>query len=109
MRSKHLEPLAGRYVRVRLSGGDDLETVRLLRVAEPTEDEIRFGHTSKRVHVRRFLVAGWLDTWVLPADVIEAPVDPQASTLRVIEYIESEVGPKPAREWARHAETRLDV
>jgi hypothetical protein len=104
MRSKTLEALPdGAYVRVRLSGsGDDLETVRLLRVADPTEDEIRFGHVSKRVHIRRFLVAGWFDTWVLPADVIEAPAEPVPSTLRVIAYIESEVGPKPPdRRFAR--------
>lgn len=93
MTSKALRALPDNtYVKVRLSTADD-ETVRLLRVAEPTQDELWHGHTTNRVHIRRFLLGGWVDTWVYPRDVLHV-AEPDHRTLAAIEYVEREVGPK---------------
>jgi hypothetical protein len=97
MRSADLKALPdGAYVRARFDGSPEPETVRLLTVAPPDEREVRRGAVSNRVHVRRFLTGGTIDTWVYPRDVIDAR-QPDAGTLAVIEYLEREVGPKPAR------------
>jgi hypothetical protein len=95
MTSKALRALPdGSYVLARVS--NDPETVRLRGVREPTERELRHGHSSNRVEIRRFLTGGWLDTWVLPRDVIAA-TDPPDGILRQIEYVETVVGQKPER------------
>lgn len=99
MRSKDLEKLVGSYVKARLGHGETPETVRLLRIAPPTDRELRYGHVSNRIHVRRFLLGGWIDTWVLPRDVVEA-TDPTPSVLAAIKYVEDNVGEKPKRAFA---------
>lgn len=91
MRSTEIEKLVGDYVIARFP---DEETVRLLSIKPPTQKQLRYGYTSNRVHIRRFLTGGWIDTWVYPRDVVSA-TEPPAGILRIIEYVEKEVGPKP--------------
>jgi hypothetical protein len=66
----------------------------VLGIREPTFERVGYGHTSKEVDVRRFLTGGYLDTWVLPRDVLRA-TDPNGSLLAIIEHVENVTGPKP--------------
>lgn len=95
MRSKQIEKLVGEYLTVRMTD-HDTETVRCLAIKPPTDREIAYGHVSNRVHIRRFLLGGWVDTWVLPRDVLAA-AHPSKSVLAMIEYVEKNVGAKPKR------------
>lgn len=83
----------GSYVEARLSGGER-ETVRLLSVKPPTDEERRFGHTSNRVWVRRFLVGGYLDFWLRPMEVLGV-TEPSPRVMAFMVAIENEVGAYP--------------
>jgi hypothetical protein len=91
MRAVEIEKLVGEYVTVRFIDG--AETVRLLGIRDPDAREVQYGHSSKRVDVRRFLLGGYRDTWVLPRDVLGA-AEPDQATLNIIEHVENVVGAK---------------
>jgi hypothetical protein len=92
MRTTELQKLpTGTWLEARVS--HEPETVELLGVRPPTEDELSFGHTLNRVEIRRFLTGGWYDTWVYPRDVIGV-TEPDARTLAVINYVREHVGEK---------------
>lgn len=96
MRSAELRELVGSYVKIRQHDppfkGADVETVRLLELREPEAHEVARGASMNRVWVRRFLVGGWVDTWVYPRDVLAVTV-PDGGTLAQIEIVERDIGP----------------
>lgn len=95
MLSRDLEKLdPGTYVLVDMDGSGDLEPVRFRAIRGPNERELRYGSVTNRVEIRRFLVGGWVDSWVYPRDV-KGVAEPSAGLLRMISYIEENVGEKP--------------
>ena len=109
MLTKDLRKLPeGSYVLVKFYD-EEPETVRLRGVREPSAEELSFGHTSMRIDVRRFLTGGWVDTWVIPRDVVGV-AEPDEGVLRIIAYVEENVGEKkpPKIRWNDNEEEDAD-